>query len=166
MNLFTLSHLIKKMMVTSTLVPVARRRRCSSCGGSGGGEGQAPKRARRAASAASRSQLQRRENRLPEEAAGSGLAMGDGCAGSAVGVVVEARRRVTWVVVMVIWAVLLIPSSDRRKSVKLPSLKGLFVSNANWTAGTQDMPGASGGEGGGNFGASPSGSGEGLGNTT
>ena len=143
------SHGGKKTMVTSTLVRPARRRRCSSFGGGGGGgggggEGQAPPTLRHAAAAASRSQPQRREKRLPEEAAGSGVAMGDGCGGSAAGVAAEARRRVASDVSMVTLAVSLILVYVRSLASKSASLRVPVITNENATAGLKDMPGSSG----------------------
>ena len=151
-------------MVTSTLVPTARRRRCSSFGGGEGGvggggegvngcgEGQAPPMPRHAAAAASSSQLQRRESRLPEEAAGSGVAMGDGCGGPAAGVVApEARRRAEDVstedVSMVTVAVASMLVAVRSLAMKSASLTVPVVTNENSTAGLKAMPGTKGGGG-------------------
>ena len=159
-----LSHGGKKTMVTSTLVPTARRRRCSSFGGGEGGvggggegvggcgEGQAPPMPRHAAAAASSSQLQRRESRLPEEAAGSGVAMGDGCGGPAAGVVApEARRRAEDVstedVSMVTVAVASMLVAVRSLAMKSASLTVPVVTNENSTAGLKAMPGTKGGGG-------------------
>eukprot|EP00964_Phaeocystis_antarctica_P108079 scaffold72726_cov49-Phaeocystis_antarctica.AAC.1 len=71
---------------TTVVVPSARRPL-------EGGEGQAPPTPRHAADATSRSQLQRRENRLPDEVAGNGVAASGSGGGSAEGVAAEARLR-------------------------------------------------------------------------